>query len=370
MTFNKVTILCSGVALGVYVPGLLLEGLLRRRGLRTEVSVLENFLQHDHKSRLCINKQAFHNSFSVALAGQKLARDLRPVLDDSLLQALYDYWDRTHQIFFIVFSGFWIPIIEEYQARTRNRYLRFDLCFMDAAISASWRLFQQQLERFPKRSLFDGQARSLPCTLPFFTEPDIPYDTRSERYIIHGGGWGMGTYKEMISKLEQNDLALDIIAYDYTETTDLNQGQRVFMVDPTWNPWNTDKNGRHTLPPFGEIRIDELPIFATGTEHHGFFDVARQARAIISKPGGATLLDSLISATPLISLDPFGSYEQVNADLWHHLGLGLPYKAWEASGFDMELLKACHRRLVQVRSQTQNYVDLYLHDIIQETDAV
>lgn len=363
MTPDRLTILCSGVALGVYVPGLLLERLLRQRGLATEVVVLENLLQAEHKARLRANKAAFHASFTVALAGQRLARDLRTVMDDALIEALFDGWDQSGATYFIVFSGFWIPVVEAYRARTRDRRIHAELCFMDAATSTSWRLFRDRLSTFPQRTIFDGEAQRIPCTFPFFTEPGTPWDRRPERYVIHGGGWGMGTYKDTIPELEQRGVALDIIAYETFETADLQLEQRAFMVDPQWNPWDRDENGRHILPPFGEVRAGIPPDFHSRPERHGLFEVVRQARAIISKPGGATLLDSLASATPLVTLAPFGGYEQKNADLWHRLGLGISYEDWRASGFSPAPLEACASSLVQVRAKTPDYVDHYLRDI-------
>lgn len=363
MTPDHVNILCSGVALGVYVPALLLEQMLRRRGLATGVVVLENLLQAERKARLRANKAAFHADFAVALAGQKLARDLRPAMDDAQVEALFQRWDQAGATQFIVFSGFWLPVVEAYQERTRDRRIRAELCFMDAAISASWRLFHDRLRAFPQRTLFDGVAQRILCTFPFFTQPDTPWDRRPERYVIHGGGWGMGTYKDMIPELELHGLPLDIIAYEATETTGLRPDQSAFMVDPRWDPWDQDAAGRHVLPPFGEVRAGAPPVFHSHPEHHGLFDVVRQARAVISKPGGATLLDSLASATPLVTLAPFGDYERKNAELWHHLGLGISYEDWRASGFAPHPLEACHHRLVQIRSETPDYVDLYLRDI-------
>lgn len=362
MTPARVTLLCSGVALGVYVPGLLLEHLLRRRGLATEVVVLENLLHADARARLRANKAAFHASFAVALAGQKLARDLRAVMDDALVEALFDRWDRAGETHFIVLSGFWIPVVEAYRARARGRDVDVELCFLDAATSTSWRLFRDRLAAFPRRTLFDGEAGRIACTLRFCDEPDLAWADRPARHVIHGGGWGMGTYRDAIPALAQHGLALDVIAYEPAEAEDLGPGQRAFMVDPRWNPWDRDAGGRHVLSPFGEIRAGAPPVFQTRPDRHGLFDVVRAARAIISKPGGATLLDSLAAATPLVTLAPFGGYEQANADLWHRLGLGLSFEDWRASGFSPAPLAACAAALREVRARTPDYADLYLGD--------
>lgn len=362
MSGPQVTILASGVALGVYIPALLVERQLKHRGLNTQVVVLENLLLADKKARLRKNKEAFHESFALALAGQKLANDVRPVMDDELVAALLDRWEAGRIRHFIVFSGFWIPVIEEYLERSAGETIHVDLCLMDAAPSASWKLFLERCQHFTDRVLFDGERNRINCTIDFCDSQVMALEERPNRFVIHGGGWGMGTYREKIAELEGNDLALDIVAYTASEAEQQHTKHRYFMTDPAWNPWTQERSGHHSFPPFAQIRHAQKTEYNNRTDWHPFFDLLRQSRAIVSKPGGATLLDSLASATPLVSLEPFGDYEQRNADLWHSLGLGLSLADWRDTGFSQDILAACHRRLVQVKAQTPDFTGLYVRD--------
>jgi hypothetical protein len=355
-----VTLLCSGVALGVYVPALLLEHQLRTRGLDTEVVVLENLLLPDKKAQLRANKRAFHGSFAVALAGQKLARPIAPSLDPAQVAALTSRWRAQGRRRFLLFSGFWLPLVEEL-ASTLEVPPRVDLCFMDAATSVSWRVAGKAVERHPRHTLFESDR--IRCTLDFSREPPPAWEDRADRLVVHGGGWGMGTYREIPEALSATAWGLDVVAYEDDEVVPPTPRRRTYRVDPAWNPWDRDASGRHTLPPFGELGTGRPADFSTRRDRHGLFELVLGARAIVSKPGGATLLDSLASATPLVTLAPFGDYEQRNADLWQSLGLGLPWEDWAATGFSVEPLRACSERLLAARAEAPSFVDLYLQEL-------
>ena len=107
-----ITILCSGVALGVYVPALLVNHQLRARGAATEVVVLESLFTAEKQARILQNKAAFHRDFAVAKMGQRMARDVRPNLDAQRVERLYQGWVAEERRLFIVFSGFWMPLLE------------------------------------------------------------------------------------------------------------------------------------------------------------------------------------------------------------------------------------------------------------------
>ena len=53
---RTITILCSGVALGVYVPALHVSRQLRQRGASTDVMVLEGLFAAEKQARIVQNK--------------------------------------------------------------------------------------------------------------------------------------------------------------------------------------------------------------------------------------------------------------------------------------------------------------------------
>jgi hypothetical protein len=356
---KTITILCSGVALGVYIPAILVDYQLRCKGAVTEVVVLESLMVKEKQAKIIQNKKAFHQSFRVALTGQKMAQDLRPSLDHQALEELFSGWLREKRRNFIVFSGFWMSILMEYRKRFPFLDLQVENVHMDAAISASWKTFKEESQLFNNIWLFDGAARKLHREIAVTGENPAAYDARPGRFVIHGGGWGMGTYQSIIPELEEREILLDIVVYDRLEASVPKPGNRYFMVDPTWSPWHRNRDNRHEFPPFGEIMPGKRPAFKNKPEYHELFDLIRMSKAIISKPGGATLIDSLSAATPLVMLEPFGGYEQENAGLWESLGFGIAYPQWRQSGFSLALLEELHQNLLRTRGTLLDYTTDY-----------
>ncbi len=360
MSKYKTTILCSGVALGVYIPAILVEYKLRNNGIPTDIVVIENLLKDEKISRIADNKKIFHKNFRIALTGQKMATDLFPVCDTRKINDLFELWINENRRNFIIFSGFWMSIVSEYMKRLGDEKLNIDIIHMDAAISASWKHFSEESLMHNNIWLFSGESKKLNYEISVSEDEPIPFRSRNNRYVIHGGGWGMGTYQGVIPELEENHLHLDIVAYDIEETLEgTGKDNRYYMIDPGWSPWLKNINNRHEFPPFGEIKKNEEPVFMNREEYHELYDVIRRSNAIISKPGGATLLDSLSSATPLIMLDPFGDYEKNNAELWECLEFGIPYEKWKADGYSFERLELIHNNLLK-RRDTHDYVEDYI----------
>ena len=129
------------------------------------------------------------------------------------------------------------------------------------------------------------------------------------------------------------------------------------MVDPNWSPWLQSPDNQPEFPPFGEI--NNSPSFDNRAEYHELFDLNRHSKAIISKPGGGTLIDSLASATPMILLEPYGYAEQGNADIWEYLGYGIAYDKWKELNYDREILEQLHQNILNRSQPTLNYADTY-----------
>ena len=353
-TKKIVTLLCSGVTLGVYNPALLIRNQLRKRNVLTDVVVLENLFSPDKKEKIKENQRAFHDNFSVALMGQKLTRNISASLERNLVSNLLSCWEKSKRRHFIVFSGFWMPILEEYRFATPLKAINVDLCYMDSDISVSWRSYQGDTGYCNDIWFFSLQNKTLIYEIPVTNKAPIPFVKRANRFVIHGGGWGIGTYQNKIPELEKRGFALDIAAYKLTEAVSNKKENRYFMIDPFWTPWIKGKNDEHEFPHFGEVKDGELRMFKNKNTYHLLFDYIKKSRGIISKPGGMMLVDSLASATPLIYLEPFGEHEQKNAELWEHMGFGISYNSWKALDYSMEILEGFHRNLLKARG---SYID-------------
>jgi hypothetical protein len=332
-----IEILTSGVALGVHVPGLLLADRLKEQGRPANVSVLERLMPPETLATTARSKQAFHRDFRIALAGQKLARDASAATDETAVAALLHAWHAGGVTRFVVFSGFWLPLVERYVAQYGE--VPVDVCHVDSVQSPSFD--KAGPTTLPVRHVWlaDADNRTIPCSIPVSRDAPVPWPDRDQRLLLHGGGWGMGTYRERAVDLLRAGFDLDVVAY---EDRDLSTtGVRYFMIDPEWHPWLDDG-----YPPFGEVVAGQQTSFHQRSGHHGSFDLCRRALATVSKPGGGTLLDSLWSATPAVLLEPFGAHEQRNADLWIELGFGISFEQWQQKGFAVEVLEDLHEALV------------------------
>jgi hypothetical protein len=352
-----VTILCSGVALGVYIPALLLNHQLQQQQLKTAVAILEHLYTPASQQKLNDHKRAYHQNFSMALMAHKMTKDIQFSLDRQLVDRLLSSWEIEGRCDFIVWSGFWMPIIEKYRQRVSPKQVNVDLCRIDADVSATFKSYTNFDRHDREIWLWNWREQKLGYELPVTTEAPIPYLARSDRFAIHGGGWGIGTYTNKIAELEANNISLDIVAYEVAESTQRNPNNRYFMVDPNWSPWLQDPNQQPEFPPFGEV--NNSPNFKNRAEYHELFDVIRQSKAIISKPGGGTLIDSLASATPIILLEPYGYAEQSNADIWEYLGYGIGYDKWKALNYDRAILEQLHQNILNRSQPALNYAHSY-----------
>lgn len=357
MSERRVTILCSGVALGVYIPALVLRYQLRGLGLETDVVVLEDLYTPGGWSSLERLRDAFHERFELAKVAQRMTTSMRPHLDPAAVDALLHFWADEDRRDFIVWSGFWMPLLEEYRDRCAPRPVRVDICRIDAIESPSFQGSPEPTIHDREVWFWSWRERRLVHELPVGSSKPVPYDERDPQLVIHGGGWGLGEYHEVADEVAARGLRLQRVVYRRSEIGNGAGGSRTYMVDPEWRPWLRAAGRLPEFPPFGEVTggVAGSGRFTSREECHELYRIIRRSRAIISKPGGGTLMDSLSSATPVVFLEPYGEAERRNADLWTVLGFGVPYGEWRSSGFDDRVLARLARNLATRPATTMNY---------------
>jgi len=345
-------ILCSGVALGVYLPGLLLRRDLRRLGIPAEVFVLESLFPEERRRGLRRTRSAFHRDFRAAVAGHKLARDPTPLLDEVASTALLQRWADEDRRRFVVLSGFWLPLLDRFRSLARG-VLDVELCHVDSVDSPSFRATAAFSGIGHNRRLLDAEAGCVRSAILATREAPVPF-SRRERPIAHGGGWGMGTYAKRAEELAQRGWPMDVIGCELEDAGTRAAGSRHFLADPEWEPWR----GEPGFPPFGEVAPDGTASYRVPDDHHAAFDLVRAAPFVLSKPGGATLLDSLAAATPVVLLEPLGDHERRNAELWERLGFGIAWERFLALDDPRADLEWRHLALCVAREQVPDYAAL------------
>ena len=364
------TVLGSGFGLGLYIPGLLLAGRFNMLGQPAIIEVFETLMTEERQSGILRSRKAYHRSFPVAQMAARRPLDLSSSLDEGRAAELLDAWERENRRRFLVLSGHWLPLLERY--RLRQPKTKADLLYVDAGLPPSWESLRHYrpdyAEGYTEVRLYDGERAKLLHPLRVTEDAAVvPYEAREPRYLVHGGGWGMGTYRQVIPELRDRGFLLDLVAYEPEEAADAEPEERVYMIDPNWVPWRPDESGCYGFPPFGRVDAGAETEFRRGTERHGLFEVTAQARAVIGKPGAGTMIDSLGAATPLLMLEPFGEHEKVNARVWETLGFGIPYAAWKEAGFPEAPLADMHERLREALRTTPDLAEIYAKRLAGET---
>jgi len=358
---HTVVILCSGFGLGFYIPGLLISATLRRAGIPTSVEVFESLMSREKLQMVERNRQAYHQNFRVALASQKVPGDTRDSWDAVAMDALLSAWQRQGCRHFMCLSGHWVHVLDQYRERMGHEVIHADLLYLDAELTPSWKWLRQlkpdYAHGYREVRLYDDSIRYCVNTN---SGPPLPYEQRSRRLVVHGGGWGIGTFQERIPSLEGSGYALDIVCYASTEAAVSSPTRRYLMDDPDWRTWHRDGKGELTFPPFGEIAApSQAGSFRTQSGCHGLHAFIREALGIVSKPGAGTLIDSFAAATPLVLLEPFGPHEERNSHVWQAAGFGVPFAQWAKSGYSMSMLEELHKNLIAKRGAVKDYAEDY-----------
>jgi hypothetical protein len=346
-----ISVLTSGVALGAHVPGLLLIRRLHEAGVHAEVEVFERLLAPAAKDHIRVSKLAFHRDLRRAVAGRHLARELSSSLDDVQVAALFDRWWADDCRRFVALSDLWVPVLDRYAERAGVE-VEVDLCHVDSVPSPLFEPGAPRGSGYRDVWLLDAEAGAVRQTIPVTLDPPVPWWRRAARYLAHGGGWGIGTYAERSEALATWGLEIDLVAYENADVDRTRLTGRWFMLDPRWQPWHDDG-----FPPFGQMGSGGSVLFRRSRTHHGSFDLTRRARAIITKPGGATLMESLSAATPVVLLEPLGEHEARNAELWRRLGFGLSYDEWWRGGCSAATLEELHANLLAARAEVPSYAE-------------
>lgn len=350
-------ILGGGPGLGFYIPGLMIHKKLLKKGFLTEFYTYEELLSDEKQKAVKIAKERFHKNFKFALMAQKMVTYIDDSINNQKLNYLMDHWNSLLYKHFVVFSGFWSSIIGKYLLQVKDTSgIMVDLCHVDSDLSSSWKLFQDG-KIYNQIWFVHWKNNSINYLLNIDDAEPKSISDRKKRLLIHGGGWGIGTFHKYIPELINSEYHLDIINYSL-ESVESNPNENKiyqYLIDPEWNHWELNSKGDHQFPPFKELSSRTENISINNEDYPAVYDIIKNNIAIVSKPGGGTLIDSLSSATPLIVLEPFGEYEKKNGELWVKKGFGITYNDWKEQKYSISVLKELHENLIKIRSLTKDY---------------
>ncbi len=352
---KKIVVLGGGPGLGFYVPGLIFKNQMEKNGFDVDFHAYEAFLSDNVQSKIKTTMSKFHANFKAALFSQRLAKPIMNDIDEKAVSQLIDSWKLNDYDEFYLFSGHWAPILKLYGEINSN--ISVNLCHIDVVNSTSWSLYDTHESFFKQIWFWDWERQTTNYYLQISDYKTIPFKNRSHEFIIHGGGWGMGTYLEKYNFLNKKDFLLDIVLYEKKDIDQCSDKKNnYYLIDEDWKYWVKDNNGNYTFPPFGKYQFNGEVIFENNRPFPEVYEILRNKLAIISKPGAGTLLDSFSSATPVITLEPFGDYEKKNGLLWSNLGFGISYQDWLETDCSIVLLEQMHHNIIKAQKNTKNFV--------------
>lgn len=342
---SLITLLCSGNSLGVYNPAIQIQHQCRRKGVPVEVCVLENVYIDQVKLKIPATRLAFHNNFNLAKKSAQFARDVGNAFDPMKTERLLNTWRQERRVRFVTFTGFWIPLLEVYREMMNPISLEVELLRMDAGDSVSYYLYGDRCNAFKNIRFFSAEESRILREFPISDLPPVPFEQREAGVIVHGGGWGIGNYREAMPRLVEYRDRVAVLAFSLEE---INPHKKItyYMHDPRWKPWSIAEDGQYGFPPLSVVELSEELSYYNQYHYPPLFDVIRNAKAIVSKPGGYSLFESFAAATPIVFLEPFAEHEAVNASFWIDQGFGIWFERWAEDDFSDQSLEPLYRNLL------------------------
>lgn len=350
---EKIIILGSGIALGVYVPPLLFTNKLIYKNFNVQFEVLESLFLEKIHIKILNNKKMFHSNVRIAVKGHQKVSNYEDYYDKEKLQNLFIQWQTNNCFRFIVFSGFWIPVLKKYETQISQKII-IDCVHMDAIISNSWNRYKDNIKDYHNIWLYSWEKNLINYTISLKDIYAIKqFNERLPYVTIHGGGWGMGIFNSKITELNSNHIHLNRILY-YPDEEILEQTKNsYFLLNNEWIPWEKNINNQYSFPEMSKWNPIQKCWERYGEKNQdSFLEILNNSMAIISKPGGGTLLDSFETETPIIFLDPVGKYEKQNANLWITKGFGYDYEVWKENNFSQNMLYDAHYKIKEYKNHT------------------
>ena len=330
-------ILGSGIALGVYVPALSLKLQLQKEGHTAELMCVEE-LYAGKDEVMEETRKSFHKDFRLAQLSYRLPTRNKTAIDDKAAECFIEKLSDEKYDAVITFSGFWTDLLNRLLEICPYYEGRIFAVHMDASRSLSWK--NTDTAGIKELWLYDLNRSSIDCTIE---ETDVS-ESKSNRILVHGGGWGIGEYDDKIKKLNDLGYKLDIIIYEEDELIESDRMNDYFLLDPKWKPYKGSKEYPRLLK-YQEGKWIEYS--KDRSRINPIRELIRQDCAILSKPGGGTIYDSLITGTPLIFSKELAFYEADNRKLWEDKGFGTGFEDFILNDNRDNKLKEMRKKLIE-----------------------
>ena len=356
---KHIAILTSIIGYGIYFPSLITLKYLESKGVKTSIYIVERYFTESKLQTFQDSRIAFKKNYKVAHVAAQLPLSETELTDTTKIDSLYQEWDNSGVDEFLCYSGLWFPVLQGFFEKHQVRPI--NCCKIDAGISPAWRnIDNHKLTIANTYKFFNVEETKInyQLNIPAFTP--TPYEKRSQSLMMHGGGWGLGNYMKQAENLKKTAYEKKIMIHHPNEYVKTNTGFQYYMNDTNWDPLLNEAQYHTNFPKLGKFAFDNSTVtYQEFKHHHGSLSVIQNAMAIISKPGGMTLLDAIITETPLVYLLPMGPNEEGNRNICEHLGLGISFENWEKSNFSAKILKECSNNIRNLKKKLPDFLSAY-----------
>lgn len=356
---HTINILSSIIGYGIYFPALIIYEQLKALNYNVNIYIIERYFDEQATAEFERTKKAFQKDVRLVQIASRIPVKYTKKLSRSKTEPLFQEWSDAHTTHFLCFSGLWLDTLQSY--KEQHPTCSIDICRVDSAVSATWEALMRHENLIANDlSFFNARTKKINYILNIPEVKPLPYSKRTNNVAIHGGGWDLGDFAKMTDQFT-NDYHVNLIVNKIQDITDENI--TLYANQLNWNPLYD--NG---FPPFGSIDKTSKLITKNYQKHPGILTVLAQSKAIVSKPGGMTLMDSLVTETPLLFLTSVGKNEHSNQQLWETLQLGISLKVWLQSDQKERLLQEMQRKLLEIKTKTPCFITRYTN-VIANSDT-
>jgi len=340
--FKQVIILTSIIGLGVYFPALMLYKKFERRGIKARILTIEKLLTAEKRNIFLKTKEAFKLNDKLAMIASYMPITLEDKFDEMQINKIFDEWKTNPRSEYICFSALWLPLLSEYS--TSINPINLSCVEIDCSTASIWKQYREYNHMIKKSYKIWGDKLNYSFELEDLGI--IPYNNRREEITIHGGGWDLGNFISILSFFDTYDYKLNLILNSDKRHDDISEARNIviYQNDQDWNPLNDD-----VFPMLRIISSSSSQRIIEPNSYPAILNVISQSLAIISKPGGMSLVDSLITETPILFLDPIGKNEIHNQQIFEKLKLGMTFEEWKNSNFSNRLLQNMNKELKAIK---------------------
>ena len=348
---HNIAIVSSIIGYGIYFPALMIYKQLKALDYNVHIYIIERYFDEKATSEFERTKTAFKKDVRLAQIASRIPVKYTEKLSAEKTATLFEEWKTNNTTHFLCFSGLWLETLDKYKQQHPN--CTIDACRVDSAVSSTWEALTTHDNLITNDlSFFNANANKINYVLNIPEIKPLPYSERNQHVSIHGGGWDLGDFASTTDQFTTN-YHVNLIVNELQEAS--NKNMSLYANQPNWNPLYTDG-----FPPFGRIDSDGNLAVKNYENHPGILTILAKSKAIVSKPGGMTLMDSLLTETPLIFLKSIGKNENSNKKLWESLQLGISIENWQENQQKSTILEEMHQRIVAIKKETPCFLKSYI----------